>query len=766
MTYFAGSLGATLDHGLVLNPEPEPPVEPPPPDEGYADTVTSLAGGAPIAYWRHGNTTQLTDSIGSRHGTFAGAVTLAAGLPVNSDGAIKYEGGTAEVVHDAGLSLETGALSFWIAVHSFPDLEVSPQMPVLVKDGLDSLSGGPTLGDFHIGVQDEGALHARFQTGTSATVVLTIIPDITIGQNYHCVIQWSPAGVECYLDAAFVMSNASFTNGLQGNTRPLGFAKPSFHAVTGDITLDEVALFDRLLTLSEITQLAQRTLTAPVANGETVAVNESATTAINVTANDAFVGNKADLTVEIMSQPAGGDSVSVNANNDVAYVAGAVAANTARSFTYRITDEVGTSNTATVNVTVLNVDAPVVGNANCFVIGAGGVVASMAALQAAVNAAAPGDDILVAPGNYAGGTLTFNRDGTQANPIVIRPQNGRGTVTITNHVWTTANTSSWLVFTGLYFDRGSTTFGGTHNRLSRNRYRAAAVILGDDASTLDCRIDHCEWTDLGASTRVCIDLRGAADFANGSKARLLIDYCYFHDVAATSQIIDQFGDNGRTANDLPTGETVTVDHCLFENIANNGEFIVNKCGGMVWRFCTFDGINGYFQFRSGAHCEVRSCWWEGIERCMFWSEDNLIIGNRFVGAADAWVPCGNGTWEDQQNDLNFPTNRYEPATNSRFIGNRFGTGHFLVGQYHNGAPGDPLPAYPANRNVLEANTRDGGGNAHLLVNGGAQMPLVPGSTNTTIRGTTTTAFVPAVKLTPANVGLAAGDPLCPGGPQA
>jgi hypothetical protein len=43
------------------------------------------------------------------------------------------------------------------------------------------------------------------------------------------------------------------------------------------------------------------------------------------------------------------------------------------------------------------------------------VVSSMAALGTAVNAAPPGRNILVAPGTYTGGTLTFNRDGTAAH---------------------------------------------------------------------------------------------------------------------------------------------------------------------------------------------------------------------------------------------------------------------------------------------------------------------------------------------------------------
>ena len=47
------------------------------------------------------------------------------------------------------------------------------------------------------------------------------------------------------------------------------------------------------------------------------------------------------------------------------------------------------------------------------------------ALATAINtAAATGRNILVAAGTYAGGTATFNPQGTAANPVVIRPQRG------------------------------------------------------------------------------------------------------------------------------------------------------------------------------------------------------------------------------------------------------------------------------------------------------------------------------------------------------
>ena len=53
------------------------------------------------------------------------------------------------------------------------------------------------------------------------------------------------------------------------------------------------------------------------------------------------------------------------------------------------------------------------------------------ALAAAVNAAPAGQHILIRAGTYTGGTAKFeNSKGTEANPIVIRPEGDIGTVTI------------------------------------------------------------------------------------------------------------------------------------------------------------------------------------------------------------------------------------------------------------------------------------------------------------------------------------------------
>jgi hypothetical protein len=408
--------------------------------------------------------------------------------------------------------------------------------------------------------------------------------------------------------------------------------------------------------------------------------------------------------------------------------------------------------------------------ANCFVESGADtvVVSSMSALAAAVNAAPPGRNILVAPGTYSGGTRTFNRIGAEGHPIVVRPQNGLGTVTINGARWTIEEASSWLVFEKFHFGNARITLAGDHNRISRCQFRdvqVSAILVGDSTGrgARDCRIDHCDFSEFTNPTvqHSFINLRGN-EFADGNNARILIDYCYFHDVNV-SGVPNAVEPIGTFANaqvvDLPHGETVILDHCLFSNIMMFGdedELITMKQGGWIVRFCTFLNTNLDVSFRTTANSELRSCWFEEGETIRVYGDDNLIIGNRVIGPGNIRISCGNAT-TDQMAAGTVSIASYARCANNRVIGNRVDTGTILVGGYNNSA-GNPPPSFSALNNTLEANTCDSGGAAHTLVD--TIFGFSPAEVSTTVNETTAEPFTPAIKLTAADVGLIAPDPLC------
>jgi hypothetical protein len=382
------------------------------------------------------------------------------------------------------------------------------------------------------------------------------------------------------------------------------------------------------------------------------------------------------------------------------------------------------------------------------------VVSTMAALELAVAAAPPGRHILVAPGTYEIATIALNGNGASGNPIVIRPQNGLGTVTINDPRWTLSENSSWLVVEQFYFTGSRIVLQGDHNRISRCRFRninVSASIVTEAAR--DCRINHCDFADLNPSPGgrpQPIDIK-AGHFVYGTAARLLIDYCYFHDMTPA------FGQNGmeiartyatRPALELARGETVTVDHCLFENIdiPDEGEIITVKMGGWITRFCTFYGVVMYYSFRTARDSELRSCWFEQMTgTCLnVFGPDHLVIGNRFVGGLSIRVAAGDGAWADMVSGA-APIETYAPATNCRLIGNAFGTGRMNVGGYW----GNQRQTLPAHGNLIEATSP------------ASAVNLIPAwQVGTIVNPTTAEAFTSAVKLTARDVGLSAPDPVC------
>ena len=279
------------------------------------------------------------------------------------------------------------------------------------------------------------------------------------------------------------------------------------------------------------------------------------------------------------------------------------------------------------------------------------VVSSMTALEVAVAAAPAGRHILVAPGKYGASTISLHGNGSEDKPIVIRPQDGLGTVTIDDPRWTFSDSSSWLVVDQFYFGGSRIVLQGDHNRISRCRFRninvKASIVIH---AARDCRIDHCDFSDLTNHVS-CIHIR-PQHFAKGTARKLLIDYCHFHDLTITGKgksksIIQTFSHPDWI--DLPRGSTVIVDHCLFENcdFPNTGEIIIMKIGGYTVRYSTFLNIREYLEFRAAGNGEIRSCWFENNGGAiMAFGPNHLIIGNRFVNE-DLWIASGNGYWENR-----------------------------------------------------------------------------------------------------------------------
>ncbi len=374
-------------------------------------------------------------------------------------------------------------------------------------------------------------------------------------------------------------------------------------------------------------------------------------------------------------------------------------------------------------------------------------VSSMADLVAKVNAAPPGRHILIAAGTYNGGALSFNNDGTQAKPIVIRPRDGIGTVTINGANWELAAGSSWLKLTQLYFDSNSqVVISGAHHVIERCRFCGINRKTVHPVAATDLRITRCDFSGYadGDTPKSCINF-DPHGFDDGTNVRCRIDHCYFHDMNPAggrdnSEVIQMYG---QVQNFDLSIDVCTVDSCLFENIhiEGEGELISIKSGGWTLQFNTFVNCGHYISTRHGNNCTIRSNWFEGMAgRCFnLFGENHLFIGNRVIGGLSVRIPAGKATTAEITGGAE-PIVEYVRSFQCRVIGNRMGSGYLEVGGYW-GSGGQSLPAMDNN---LYNNTRDSGGNAYTLIAGWEQ-------------GTTFNVdnepYEAAVKLTASEVGL-------------
>ncbi|MFP4249338.1 MAG: polysaccharide lyase 6 family protein [Armatimonadota bacterium] len=258
-------------------------------------------------------------------------------------------------------------------------------------------------------------------------------------------------------------------------------------------------------------------------------------------------------------------------------------------------------------------------------------VATPDELEAALEAAAPGAEIIIADGEWLDAEIDIACSGTADAPITIRPQTPGG-----------------LTLTGASRVR----LGGSHLVLSGIRMTGGARAVADDgvereqrAAPIDIHGDHCRVTDcaiidfnpVGREHRyMWVVVRGVGN---------RVDHCYFRnqDHSGVTLVVnvergrpnDALIDHNHFAGRPPLGanggETIrigtshssvynshtTVEHNLFENCDGEIEIISNKSCENVYRHNTFSESAGELTLRHGDRCVV---------------ESNFFLCNNYPGA--------------------------------------------------------------------------------------------------------------------------------------
>jgi Concanavalin A-like lectin/glucanases superfamily len=211
-------------------------------DFAYADLVMDTG---PVAWWPLD--TNLVERIGGRNGVIgAGSAVHAGALPEDSGGSFNCAGTNwVSVAHASVLKPAVGSLMVWFKPASLQD-----EARIVAAD-----LGGTNVGDFALHLLSAGRIAAYFQSTTD--VITTSVAYYVSGQTVHAIVTWGASGFSLYLDGNLIGRFTDYTDGLTGNTQDWVFG---FRQLNGQIfngAIDEIAIWNRVLTRNEIYLLAQ-----------------------------------------------------------------------------------------------------------------------------------------------------------------------------------------------------------------------------------------------------------------------------------------------------------------------------------------------------------------------------------------------------------------------------------------------------------------------------------------------------------------------------
>jgi hypothetical protein len=215
----------------------------------YADLVMNTA---PVAWWPLNS--NLVDRIGGRNGALGtGSEIYVESLPKDHGAGFDCAGTNwISVAHALALKPAVGSAMVWFKAHAL-------QGPVAIIQ-CDETGSSEVDGQFSLSILNDGSITASWQTaadGGTNTQITTVSPYYVPGQTVHALCGWDSSGVALYLDGNLIAKLTGHTTGLANNDLPWQFGKDGPSATIFGGVIDEIAIWNRLLTRNEIYALAQ-----------------------------------------------------------------------------------------------------------------------------------------------------------------------------------------------------------------------------------------------------------------------------------------------------------------------------------------------------------------------------------------------------------------------------------------------------------------------------------------------------------------------------
>ncbi|GHA92210.1 polysaccharide lyase 6 family protein [Streptomyces termitum] len=333
-------------------------------------------------------------------------------------------------------------------------------------------------------------------------------------------------------------------------------------------------------------------------------------------------------------------------------------------------------------------------------------VGTIPALQSAIDAAVPGDRIVLADGTYSvpsTGIRVTDKRGTAGAPITIVAA-GRGGAVLDGTVGFVLSRSSDITISGFAF-RQTTTFAIPADcpriRLTRNDFKLAdkdgldwLTIRGDDA-----KIDRNRFHDRGTQgIFVVVDGPGATAMAQ--RTQILRNHFADHSYAG-----DNGGESiriGVSQRALSTANAV-VEYNLFERCDGDPEAISVKSSGNTIRYNTLRSGRGGIVLRHGNGSAVEGNHiLGGANGIRLYGNDHRVVNNHVSGTTSRGIVIGSGSTRDHTPDETGEERRGNDACDRAVIAHNtlVGNTKTLWGESRTHEPRDVVVA----DNILVAST--------------------------------------------------------------
>jgi len=273
------------------------------------------------------------------------------------------------------------------------------------------------------------------------------------------------------------------------------------------------------------------------------------------------------------------------------------------------------------------------------------IVASISALQTAIDRASPGDTILLADGIYPTfSNIIVTRAGIEGRPIVIAAQNpGRAEISGAGG-FDLQSPAAYVVVSGFRFTHSaSKARTGPGTRFCR--FTGNSFVTPGDGEDLtiagsDQEVDHNTFRDKNAMGRF-LAIRGS-----GSQIaeRLWIHHNYF------ANFKSQGGKNGAEAFQFGlsgfslSSSNSVVEYNLFEDCAGENELISVKTSAVTLRYNAIRNCPAQFTLRHGNRSLVYGNYFINTPGLRIFGDDHSICSNYFEHCNPA-ITIGNGDGE-------------------------------------------------------------------------------------------------------------------------